>query len=73
MEDLTDELCRSALSYNLIELMDRKGFSQKTLAEYTGLGKGTIYNYINKKATPSLTALRKIAYALGCTVSELVE
>lgn len=73
INDITDDFCRSAFSDHLVEFMTLKGFSQRTLAEYTGLGKGTIYNYINKRATPSLMAIRRIAHVLGCSISELVE
>ena len=72
MEDITDEKCRSCVAYNLIELMDIRGFSQNTLAEATGLGRGSINNYINGKATPSITALIKIARALNCEVGDLI-
>lgn len=72
IRDITDEYCRSALAYNLSERMALKGYSQHTLAEDTGLSKGTIYNYLNQKATATSTALRKMARVLDCTVDELL-
>lgn len=72
-EDITEERCRASIAYHLTELMGLKGYNQQTLAEYTGLGKGSIYNYINGKATPSATALRKMAHALDCSVADLLD
>ena len=70
--DINDEHCRSALAYNLCERMALKGYSQQALAEHTGLSKGTIYNYLNKNATATATALRKISRVLDCTIDELL-
>ena len=72
-EDLTEELWRSLFSDRLNEMMGTKGYSQQTLADYTGLGKGTINNYVNKKATPSGYALARLARVLNCSVLDLVE
>lgn len=72
-EDITEEHCRASIAYHLTELMGLKGHTQQTLSEYTGLGKGSIHNYINGKATPSATALRKMAQALDCSVADLLD
>lgn len=72
MDDITEEWCRECIAYRLAEQMGVKGFSQQTLAEYSGLSKGTIYNYINGKATPSATALMKLARALDCSIGDLI-
>lgn len=70
---ITDEWCRDSFAYHLIDQMNLKGHTQDTLAERSGLGKGSISKYINKKATPSMTALRKIANALDCSIAELLD
>lgn len=72
-EEITEERCRASIAYHLTEQMGLKGYSQQTLAEYTGLGKGSIYNYVNGRATPSATALRKMAQALDCSVADLLD
>lgn len=72
-DDLTEQSWRSLFSDRLNEMMGVKGCSQRTLAEYTGLGQGTISNYVNKRATPSAYALAKIARVLNCSISELTE
>ena len=73
LNDITDERCRSSFAYRLTELMAVRGFNQNSLAERSGVSKGAINNYLNKKATPSFTAARRIAYAIGCSVSELID
>lgn len=72
MDDITDERCRASIAYHLTEYMGLRGFGQHTLAECTGISKGAIYNYINGRATPSATALRKMAQALDCSVNDLL-
>lgn len=72
-DDFTEEAWRSLFSDRLNELMGIKGYSQQILADYTGLGKGTINNYVNKKATPSAYALSKIARVLNCSIMDLVD
>ena len=71
IEKMNDESCRNIFAINLIELMDAKGFNQRTLSERTGLSTGIIHKYINEKASPSLTALHKLAYVLDCTIGDL--
>ena len=71
LDEITDERCRESFVYNLTELMEARGFTQQTLAEYSGVSKGAISKYLNEKATPSFTAVMKIATALGCTLDEL--
>jgi DNA-binding XRE family transcriptional regulator len=72
-EDLSEERWRTLFSDRLNELMGIKGYTQQTLADYTGLGKGTINNYVNKKATPSAYALSRIARVLNCSIMDLTD
>lgn len=71
--EFNEEQWRMIFADRLNELMGLRGYSQHTLAASTGLGKGSIYNYVNGKATPSGYALAKIARALDCTVAELTD
>ena len=71
VEHITDDSCRKAFVYKVTELMEARGFTQQTLAEYSGVSKGAISKYLNEKATPSFTAVMRIATALGCTLDEL--
>lgn len=72
-DEITDEMCRKSFSEHLVEKMAIKGYTQQTLSEYTGISKGSINSYINKTKTPSLTNVRKIAYALDCSIAELLD
>ena len=72
VDDVTDENTREIFSNNLSELMLSRGLNQSDLAGRTGLSSGAISNYISKKATPSLTAIRKIACALDCPIADLI-
>lgn len=71
--EITDEWCRNSFSYHLAEQMGVKGFTQDTLASCSGIGKGSINRYLHKQATPSITALRRIAEALGCSIADLLD
>ena len=71
--DVTDDMCREIFAANLVDLMKTKGFSQSDLAERTGLSTTMISKYMRKQATPSITNLEKIAYALNCSRDELME
>lgn len=71
--DITDEACREIFAANLVEQMKMKGFGQPDLAARTGLSTAIISKYMRKQATPSITNLEKIAYALNCSRDELME
>lgn len=72
-DDITDENCRSAFAANLSEIMVMRGIGQAVLAERTGLSSAIISKYLHRKATPTITSVRKIARALNCHPDELYE
>jgi len=51
---------------------NRLMISVSELSRSSGVTRQTYYNLINKKHTPSLTVLRKLAEALGLKVKNLV-
>lgn len=71
--NLDEQQCRESFAYRLQDWMTVRGHTQGTLAAYTGLSKGVINNYLHAKATPSIVAVKKIAHALDCSVTELIE
>ena len=71
--DITDDDCRKIFSKNLCEVMKMKGFGQPELAERTGLSTAMISKYMRGLATPSITNLEKITYALNCSRDELLD
>lgn len=50
-----------------------KHVSVEELAEKTGIGRSTLYNYENGIFSPTIDALEKIADALGVQIEELYE
>lgn len=72
-DQITDMQCRKSFSCHLSEMMTVKGYNQQRLSEYTGISKGSINSYLNATKTPSLTNVRKIAYALDCSIAELLD
>lgn len=71
-KDISDDECRNAFSYNLVELMRTKGCGQQELSERTGLSTSVISKYANKATTPTITSLIRIAKALDCDVNDLL-
>ena len=61
-----------ALGNNLKRFRERLGISQGKLAEMVDLSLHTIFRMENNKSQPRASDLEKIAVALGCTVSELL-
>lgn len=58
---------------NLVDLLKRANMTQQELADETGLSKATISAYIHKRKAPGLKAIINIAYALDCSVDELID
>lgn len=71
--DFTEEYCRSIFANNLSERMAVKGFGQAMLAQQTGLSQAVISKYLKKQSTPTMSAVRRIAHVLDCSVEELVD
>ena len=72
-DDVTDDNCREIFATNLSEFMHTRGIGQAVLSERTGLSSAMISKYLNRKSTPSITNLKKIARALDCHFDELLE
>lgn len=60
-------------SKKLNSLMIEQGYSQKSLAEETGLDRRTIARYINGDHTPTVRAIINLVYALDCSINELID
>lgn len=70
---MTEAEWLNIFSDNLIDMLNEYGYSQEELAYETNLSQGTISKYINKKQMPSLKAIINIAYALDCSIDELID
>ena len=57
-----------ALIGKMIEAREEKGFSQRKLAEISGVKQPAIARLENLKATPQIDTLFKVLYPLGYTI-----
>ena len=71
--DGTKESWKIEFSSKLIKMMADKGCDQIYLSEISDISQQSISNYLNKKAIPNCYTASKLAKALGCTVSELID
>jgi transcriptional regulator with XRE-family HTH domain len=61
-----------AFTDRLARLRRAKGITQKDLASSVGLNQAQIHRYEKGLAEPSMSALKRLAVALGVTIDELV-
>ena len=71
-DHIREEDCRESFSANLTNIMQVRGVTQNMLSDRTGISTCSISKYMNRKATPSLTVLKKLALALDCMPDELM-
>ena len=71
--DDTEKSWKREFSSKLIKMMADKGCDQTYLSEISNISQQSISNYLNKKAIPNCYTASKLAKALGCTVSELID
>lgn len=64
---------REEFSSRFSDMMYEQGVTQKELAEMTGISERTIRMYKHCDRTPSAYAIYKIAIALDCNPSELID
>ena len=69
--ELDDDELRYEFSVKLMRLMQDQYMNQRQLSEATGISSVTINHYITGRNLPDFKNLRRIANALGCSVSEL--
>ena len=58
---------------NLTEIIKESGYSQREVADMTGIMQSTISKYMNGKMMPSVKNIVNLAYALNCDVRELCD
>lgn len=58
---------------NLKRMLDNAWMSQIELSKVTGISKGAISCYVHGTKIPNATSLLKMAYALSCTVDDLID
>lgn len=70
---ITEKEWRDEFSRKLIRRMKSNGMTQADLAELTGLTQPQINNYVRGYSTPKGYTVLRLARALRCSVSELVD
>lgn len=71
-DTMDEEQWRIEFARRLIKKMNRRGFTQKLLAEQTGISALMIHKYVSGKSTPSIYNVEKIARALNYSVSDFL-
>lgn len=82
-EDITREYVHNDFADKLRNMMDRRGFTQLTLSQATGISQGVISGYLRrnsaydeysqkKPVNPTIDKVYLIAWALGCDPYELL-
>lgn len=69
----TEEEWRHLFGKKLYRQIQRHGYSLEMLSDDTGISVGALSNYTNGISSPSVWKLKKIAEALECDVSYLIE
>lgn len=72
-EPISDEEWLTIFSKRLKKAMKNKHVNQRELSELTGISRQAINRYLNCKREPGITTVRKIANALDCKLSDLLE
>jgi hypothetical protein len=82
-DDITREYVHNDFADKLRNMMDRRGFSQITLSEATGISQSVLSSYLRRNAAygedaqkrpvnPTIDKVYLIAWALGCDPYELL-
>lgn len=70
--DRDDERVLRVFAFRLQRQMTLRGMTQSDLSDITGISQPTISNYLNRRQSPDIVKLNKIALALNCSVDELL-
>ena len=57
---------------NLRDIMEERGFSQRALANESGISHVTISRYLNKERMPTSKSLVNLSLALDCDIDDLI-
>lgn len=58
---------------NLDEMLYEANMTQRELADAAGLSESAISQYIHKQKAPGFKAIINIAYALDCSIDDLID
>lgn len=83
IDEITNDYSHRRFATRLRNMMDRRGFTQKTLSEATGISQAAISGYLRwneaygplqqkRSINPTITVVYKLAAALRCEPYELL-
>lgn len=58
---------------NLVDMLQGARMTQRELADAIGLSEASVSQYINKRKMPGIKAIVNIAYALDCSIDDLID
>ena len=70
---MTEQEWRKCFAENLQSMMDEYGYSQRDLADEVGTSESAISRYLHAQQVPKGTVLLNIAYALDCSLDDLID
>lgn len=70
---MTEQEWREQFAENLKERLEEYGYSQRDLADIVGISESAISRYLYGQQVPKATVILNIAYALDCSVDELID
>ena len=70
--ELADALISMGFPERLSAIRKKRGFTQKGLAEATGMSHIQVHRYEHGSAQPTLDAIKRLAVMLGVTTDELI-
>jgi transcriptional regulator with XRE-family HTH domain len=71
MANPVDALHRK-LGSNLRRLVDERGLTLAYVADFSGIGRGRMSEYVAGKRSPTIRTLSRIAATLGVTIKEIL-
>lgn len=70
---MTEDIWKREFASRLVMKMVEGGFDQSDLAKASGVSQQSISNYIHRKSIPNGHIIDKLARALRCQISDLID
>jgi transcriptional regulator with XRE-family HTH domain len=72
-ESMSEQEWLDIFANNLSAILKESGMTQRELATESGLSEAAVSNYINGRKLPGPKALINMAYALDCSLDDLMD
>ncbi len=70
---MTEQEWIDIFSSNLRDIMNERGFTQKSLADAIGVSQPAISGYLKGRCMPTVKVVVNLVYVLGCDFEELMD